>query len=485
MVALFAALTATSCLYGVGTDQDVEVENTSGFKVEVSATVISSNGEDVAQFRALFNGEDVAAEATLYDAASDEPYEELSFSTYAAGTYQFYVTYGEYRSDVITVTAKMDIDLSDKQEEGLSVSLSTNLVQVGKGYAAFIVRYNGKVLTADEVLKLSIYDAQNDENYTIEQNGVGALFTYVVATDDSGVEYILPAYSPNQVGTKSFWVSYKKIYNTRTKPVQITAVNTDIPSRPVDLSPENLNFVHRTMLIQLTGIHCGYCPWLVSALHSVAEDENYNNKYVHTAVHGAAYDPLYKVSVNGIDLGELIHSGGYPYLYYDFVASHSGGYGVATDIAYIQTYIDERLKKPAHAAIAARTELKDNMLLVRASVKVNTDGEYYVGCWLLESNLYAQQSNNTEVREDYLDYHENVVRIADSCPSKYDCLGYPLGIINAGERADHLFVMELDPSWNVDNCHLVLFVTANIDERRTVTNVVKTSSLTSGVEFEY
>ena len=65
LVLLFITLCATSCLYGKGSD-DVSFEDTSGFKVEVSTNVISANGEDTATFRALFNGEDVTAECTLF-----------------------------------------------------------------------------------------------------------------------------------------------------------------------------------------------------------------------------------------------------------------------------------------------------------------------------------------------------------------------------------------------------------------------------------
>ena len=64
-------------------------------------------------------------------------------------------------------------------------------------------------------------------------------------------------------------------------------------------------------------------------------------------------------------------------------------------------------------------------------------------------------------------------------------LGHPVGNVKAGERADYLFVMELDPSWVVENCHLVLFASTVKNNLLTVTNVVKTESLTSGVEFEY
>lgn len=125
---LFVATLATSCLYGKGFGEETNVEDTSGFKTEVSANVIIANGEDTAVFRALFNGTDVSAESTLYDAATNEPLEEMAFSTFTAGRYTFYIVYGEYRSEDIVVTAVQDLDLADKEEEGLSA------VQIGRAH---------------------------------------------------------------------------------------------------------------------------------------------------------------------------------------------------------------------------------------------------------------------------------------------------------------------------------------------------------------
>lgn len=169
MVALLATLTTTSCLYGVGSDEGLDVENTTGFKVEVSANVISADGEDTAVFRVLYNGEDVTAEATLYDNATNQPYETMSFSTYTSGIYQFYVIWGEHRSEVIDVMAVQAMDLSDRDEQGLTVTLSTNLVQVGKQYAAFIIRYDGKVLEPAEMEKVKIYNAETDNGVALEK----------------------------------------------------------------------------------------------------------------------------------------------------------------------------------------------------------------------------------------------------------------------------------------------------------------------------
>ena len=161
IIALAATLLTTSCLYGLGSDDGLEIEDTSGLKVEVSSNVISADGEDIAVFRAFYNGEEVTSECTLYNTTANETMQDMSFSTYVPGMYMFYVKYQDYQSESITVTAVVDIDFSDKEESGLSVTLSTNLVQVSQGYAAFIVRYNGKVILPDEIEKVKKFVIHN------------------------------------------------------------------------------------------------------------------------------------------------------------------------------------------------------------------------------------------------------------------------------------------------------------------------------------
>ena len=481
---LFIATLATSCLYGKGFGEDVNVEDTSGFKSEVSATVIIADGEDTAVFRALYNGEDVTAEAKLYDAATDEALEGMSFTTFTPGIYTFYVVYDQYRSEVITVTAVQNIDLTEKEESGLSAIVSTNLIQVGRSHATFIIRYDGKVLSADEIRKVSIYDATNDAKIEIsEDSTIGSEFSYVAATDESGT-YLLLAYSPNTAGTREFWFGYKT-KNTRETPIAITAVTSNIPSRPADAEPSNTNFVHRALFTQFTGTWCGNCPYMIAAFHYLFEDATYKDKFVHTAIHGG--NDSFKVTLppdHKRELAAILNTtGNYPFVLCNLKLGINNSL-VETNIGNLMGAIETTMQTDARAGIAVRTELKDNMLLARASVKVSHTGEYYIGAWLLESNLYAAQSNYTDIKDDYIDIHENVVRIADSDPDN-NYMGHSLGSITKGERADHLFVMELNPEWKVENCHLVLFVSTTQHKQFGITNAVKTTSLTSGVDFEY
>lgn len=477
---LFVAIFATSCLYGKGSDEGMDIENTSGFKAEVSASVILANGEDTAVFRALFNGEDVTTEATLYSTTDNEALEEMSFSTYTPGVYTFYVVYGEYRSEDIKITAVQDLDLTNKEESGLTATVSTNLIQVGRSYATFIIRYDGAVLSADEISKVSVYDAANDTKIEISKDStIGSEFSYVAATDESGTEYLLLAYSPNAAGTRSFWVGYKT-KNTRETPISITAVASDIPSRPADAEPNNTSFTHRALFTQFTGTWCGACPYMIAAFHYMFEDAEYKDKFVHTAIHSG---DRFKVALpDGRDLASTLnYTNSYPFVLCNLSIGIENYQLVESNIGNLMGAIETTMQTDARAGIAVRTELKDNMLLARASVKVSHTGEYYIGAWLVESGLYHPQTSATA---DYMNIHENVVRIADSDPDN-NYMGHSLGSITKGERADHLFIMELNPEWKVENCHLVLFVSTTQHKQFGITNAVKTTSLTSGVDFEY
>jgi hypothetical protein len=223
---------------------------------------------------------------------------------------------------------------------------------------------------------------------------------------------------------------------------------------------------------------------MIEAFHRMFEDEQYKDRFVHTAVHNG--DQFAVKLPDGRDLANVLNtSGAYPFTIANLSYGLNTPNSVEANIAAIMGTIESTQATPARAGIAVRTSLKDNMLLVRASVKVNEDGEYAVGAWLVESGLYAQQSNYTENKESYIDIHENVVRIANSNASGSNFRGLPMGHISKGETADQLFIMELDRKWKVENCHLVLFVSTTINKQQTVTNAVQTASLTSGVEFEY
>ena len=97
-VLLMAALGTTSCLYGIGHDEEIGGGGTTdtGLKVNVSATVIYADGSDAATFDATFNGEPLTdGDVTFYDVETGEVLDivDMSFSTGFAGTTKIRLKY--------------------------------------------------------------------------------------------------------------------------------------------------------------------------------------------------------------------------------------------------------------------------------------------------------------------------------------------------------------------------------------------------------
>ncbi|MDE6139884.1 MAG: Omp28-related outer membrane protein [Alistipes sp.] len=473
------AMLAVSCLTGKGSDDDIptpEPPKPAEFTVKVSASVIYANGNDAAVFDISYGELRLSEDdVTIYNADDDtEVYlPDLSFSTATPGEYAFYVKYvassdegeeQEFTSERIDITAITEVFLGHIEEEGLSVRLSSTVFQAGEDRAIFVIRFNGDVINEG----YEIYDAQT--------NTVVEMPTMMLEAED-GTPYDLPVYTATEAGTRSFWVAYKT-YNTVNKPSTITAVSFPVPMRPGDTQPDNTSFKHRAMLIQFTGLGCGYCPYMIAALRTVLADEEYGDKAVLAASHEYSGDP-YDHNAN---LEDAMGISSYPTVVVDMLSS-IGNYSYTGNVNNLKKMIDTSLSTPAKAGISARMNVEDNILVARMTIKAGETGEYRVGAWLLEDGLTGRQSNYG--MEGEFGTHDAVLRILDSSMSRGNFTGHSLGTLGKGDMADHLFVMNLDPSWVQDNCRLLLFVTTANGTRYSVTNAVASDGLTGTIEFEY
>lgn len=79
-----------------------------------------------------------------------------------------------------------------------------------------------------------------------------------------------------------------------------------IPELPADPQPGSTNFNHRIMLLQHTGTYCPNCPNLMSSLKEVAQDNGYNDRYVHVASHSYNQEGDAAYSDAGKDIAGLL-----------------------------------------------------------------------------------------------------------------------------------------------------------------------------------
>lgn len=233
----------------------------------------------------------------------------------------------------------------------------------------------------------------------------------------------------------------------------ITAIN-DVPQLPQDPQQDNLSFRHRMLLIQHTGATCSNCPRMMESLKTLSEDTAYNGLYHHVASHsynGGENDAAYSDAARDLSMAYNI-SGLYPMLTFNLTTVSAG-----TDLSEIKTQIDLLKKEQADAGISAASELSADEVVVNVEVKAAVTNSYRVAAWLLEDDIYSLQSG---MYESWHNTHHNAVRYAAGQVSKLSFAGERLGNIEKGGRAGKVLVLPVEESWKVENCKVLVIVTA-------------------------
>jgi hypothetical protein len=323
-------------------------------------------------------------------------------------------------------------------DAGFQISSDKNVIQSnGSDVATFTAVLDGKDVTAETTFYLK------DSMTPLEGNKL--------SVDKVGVYNVIGMYG-------TFYTE---------EPVSVTAIDMPVPAPAEDPAASNTSFVHRAFLNQYTGTGCGYCPGMIRALRAAFEDEETKNMAVHAAVHSYnAGDPAY--------IGAPKASG-YPYMEIDMAVSFSYDLDPEAKAGVLKKVLSERVAAPAKVGISANPVLNDDVLVVTVEVKAAETGEYNLGVWFMQDNVFGQQTDYLGIADNSFNYHENCVRSADS---KYGSsyAGYPLGEIKAGKIVQRTFVLNIDKeNWklkDMSDLHFAAFVTAKNGRNYNVVNVV-------------
>lgn len=462
-------------------------EVTHSFKVIASKQVIIPNGTDVAVFTATFDGEDVTESVEIYDENGGSiTLDGFAFSTDKEGDYKFLFKYTfeekTYEHDVITISAK-----------NLSAKVNTTVFQKDVDDVYFEIYYRGQLVTfPDDNLAIMDYDTHAEakiEGLEVELDGQ---------------KVTLPKFVAPSVGEHKLYLYYKTS-NTRNKPITLTAVDFALPKRLEDKEPANLEFTKRALFTQFTGTGCSFCPFISTALHAMKNDPEVADKFYNAAAH-TYNDASDLAPLQNSDIDERFGISNYPYIVGDmkFRTSNVGSW--ALNQKNLTNYVNQSVEEGAKAGISASISSEGNTLVVRATVKASVNGTYRVGAWLVEDGIYSPQASGMSapypdgmVAKD-LNYHNNVLRIADSNPAA-SYIGHDLGDMNAGDMVDYVFVMNLKEDaaeagktnetmnhkthWVKENCRLIFFVTTENKNGYYVTNAIGNTSLTENIAFDY
>ena len=313
-----------------------------------------------------------------------------------------------------------------------------------------------KLVPDKTVIEPNGFDAVS---FTVEYDGIDVTDMATVYNGDGSAAGL--TFATDAEGSYGFYAEYN---GERSEMVTIVATSS-MPAIPDDPEPENTDFSRKVLLLQFTGTACGVCPYMISALNQLAMSPE-RDDYVRVACH--SYNPDDPAYYSG-PLAVAQDVKGYPHVTFDLdrdVVTISN-----ISIAYLlqqsrTNIVTETANRPALAGIAASSSIVDGSVVVSMSVKVAQTGEYKVAAWLLEDNINAEQANPTGVQGNFNTHN--------------DCLR----TVNAGEEAGYTFSIPVEDGWDVDNCHLVLLVTAEDGGSFYVNNAAK-CEIGGTVAYEY
>lgn len=276
------------------------------------------------------------------------------------------------------------------------------------------------------------------------------------------------------------YVFFASVDGKLSNEVTVSVVAT-IPELPIDAEPENTLFNHRILLVDHTGNTCGNCPDMMLALKDVAEstDKNgvsYHDKYYEAMAHSyTTGDPAYSKAAAVVST----HFGvtAYPNATYNFYHATKS----PQNAAHIKSQIDALWRaEGADASVAASSIVANSSVVVNTVVKAAKNNEYRITAWLLEDNIYAQQTNG---REDWMHYHDNAIRQSITSDT---INGVDLGSISAGETKSTALTLKISSDkWNRDNFKVMLIVSAkNAQGKFEVANVAICPA-NGNVEYNY
>lgn len=224
-----------------------------------------------------------------------------------------------------------------------------------------------------------------------------------------------------------------------------------IPALPEDTDPSNTSFNHRILLVDHTGNGCGNCPQMMLALKEVAESGDFHNKYYEAMAHSYNQtDPALSAAASFVSSHYGVSS--YPTVTYNFYHSTSS----PQNASHIKSQINALWKaEGADAGIAASASFATTSVVVNIEVKAAVENEYSVTAWLLEDNIYAQQTNATE---NWMNTHNNAIRQRIDSET---ISGVKIGNLAAGQTTSTAVTLKLSRTdWVRENMRVMVIVSA-------------------------
>ena len=300
-------------------------------------------------------------------------------------------------------------------------------------------------LTADK----TAIELGESVTFTVTQEGTDV--TKDVTLYDADLNKLSNPYTPTVSGAINVTATKGK-YTSNTVTVTIMA---QMPQVPADPQPSNLAFNHRAVLIDHTGVNCGYCPAAVDQLRSLANTE-WHKHYNEVTCHAGGFangDPANSAAANA--LNQFQDPKGFPTIMINFY-NQSNGYGYNSIINILENVVRE---DGADVGISMAVEGDATNIYCAAQVKAKASKEYKVVAWLLESTIYSP--NQAGATKDYHKIYNYALRNISGEYSRSNVAGESIGILEAGQTYDCAFTLPMvSTKWNWENMGVLVIVSA-------------------------
>lgn len=223
-------------------------------------------------------------------------------------------------------------------------------------------------------------------------------------------------------------------------------------------------FNHRLLIVDHTGVNCGYCPEAIDRLTALANSE-FSDYYNEVSVHGGGYapssiDPAYSYAASVVD--DFYNPNGYPALYLNYKDTYINR-GSSND-TFVNTTMSNlfntyRKKWGADVGIAITTSAQSGTLKVDIDVKSAKEQRYYVAVWVLENNI-SNPNQNGATKPIHKVANHALRYIATEYDSQY-MSGNSLGLLAVGSVAERSYTIPIDSNWVADNLEVLVIVSAN------------------------
>ena len=269
---------------------------------------------------------------------------------------------------------------------------------------------------------------------------------------DSNLNEVGPQVVIENPGSYSF---YATVGYTKSNYLYITVIS-ELPKAPADPQPENFTFNYRGLVIDQTGVNCGYCPYAVDQLRTLESTEwsKYYNEVTCHAGYYASGDPGNSAAANALNQFQSSMISGYPCILVNFYGVPNN-YGYTEVIKVLQTYVE---KDGVDVGVSLSVNGDASCIYAGAKVKSGVAKKYKVTAWLLENNISSP--GQAGATKDYHKIYNHALRNMSHDYSRSNVQGaiYSFG---ANETKDLSFKLPItSSSWKYENMEVLVVVSA-------------------------